>query len=196
MVYIVTDGSGFCKIGVAKNLKNRLKGIQTGNPREIRVLKTITNESVSDYWIEHELHEHYKEARVTTANGQTEWFDMSKCRGIEFLTTSQARNILYDLRPVRLCVSSYSFTGNKHKVEELRDYLSSKTYQIICDEGFNSVESVKEHFENSPWTMQRVGSRRENEIKYAINQFYKDLELEEVASGRSELCQLTEQKRM
>lgn len=178
MVYFVTDGSGFVKIGVAKNLRQRLREIQTGNPRDIRVLKVINvrNNSI-DYDMEKALHKYYKDARVKTINGKTEWFDLSKRKDILFLTASKARSILHDLHPKYLTISSYSSKENNHALEEISDYLNSKTYGILFDEGFKTVESVEEYFKESSHLLCGIGDKRAAEIRWAIKQFYKDMEV-------------------
>ena len=69
-VYFVTDGTDAIKIGVAKNLTNRLAGIQTGNPRKVSVLYAI--ECISEghaHRLETLLHDAYAQYRL-----QGEWF--------------------------------------------------------------------------------------------------------------------------
>ena len=40
-VYIISDGSGYLKIGVAASLEKRVKQLQTGNPNELKVIGVI-----------------------------------------------------------------------------------------------------------------------------------------------------------
>ena len=77
MVYIVTDGSGYVKIGVASQLKSRLINIQTGNPRLIRALMTFETDSLkNDRKLEKILHNEFRKYRVIFDDGhETEWFD-------------------------------------------------------------------------------------------------------------------------
>ena len=73
MVYVISDGSEYVKIGMAKDLLKRLQQLQTANPRELQVLKTIT--VLDDCKVEAALHAHFKEFRVHTKwKYQTEWF--------------------------------------------------------------------------------------------------------------------------
>lgn len=70
-VYFVSDQQ-FVKIGVAENPKDRLGGIQTGNPRECSLLYLIPLDSKSSALsLESFLHEAYARYRM-----QGEWFDL------------------------------------------------------------------------------------------------------------------------
>lgn len=77
MVYVVTDGSGCVKIGVASQLKERLCAIQTGNPRLITVLFTFETSSIKgDRKLEKALHNEFIHHRISFDNGFiSEWFD-------------------------------------------------------------------------------------------------------------------------
>lgn len=76
MVYVVTDGSGYVKIGVASQLKNRLCAMQTGNPRLITVLFTFETSSLKeDRKLEKVLHNEFAQHRLSFDNGFiSEWF--------------------------------------------------------------------------------------------------------------------------
>lgn len=77
MVYVVTDGSGCVKIGVASQLKDRLCALQTGNPRLITVLFTFETSSIKeDRKLEKALHNEFVQYRLSFDNGFiSEWFD-------------------------------------------------------------------------------------------------------------------------
>lgn len=77
MVYVVTDGSGCVKIGVASQLKDRLCAMQTGNPRPITVLFTFETSSIKeDRRLEKTLHNEFRQHRISFDNGFiSEWFD-------------------------------------------------------------------------------------------------------------------------
>lgn len=76
MVYVISDGSGFVKIGSTSDLNTRLKQLQCGNPRDLKVLYTIPDGHVD---LEHALHMRYAEYRISTLQIETcEWFD-EKC---------------------------------------------------------------------------------------------------------------------
>lgn len=77
MVYVVTDGSGYVKIGVARQLKDRLRAMQTGNPRLITVLFTFETSSLrEDRKLEKVLHNEFVQHRLSFDSGFiSEWFD-------------------------------------------------------------------------------------------------------------------------
>ena len=76
MVYVISDGSGFVKIGYTEgSLELRLKTLQCGNPRSLKLIYTIPG-SVE---LEHGLHCRYRQYRIKTDILDTcEWFD-EKC---------------------------------------------------------------------------------------------------------------------
>ena len=70
-VYFITDGQ-FVKIGIASNVKNRLRGIQTGNPRTCSVICAIpVRDENAARMLERALHGTYKPFSVSG-----EWFDI------------------------------------------------------------------------------------------------------------------------
>lgn len=68
-VYFITDGE-YVKIGVAQNVKSRLREIQTGNPKPLKVLYThgVSDEKKA-FYLESKLHAEYRDFRKTG-----EWF--------------------------------------------------------------------------------------------------------------------------
>ena len=71
IVYFITDGQ-FVKIGVTNKLKERIAGIQTGNPRTTKPLFLIhAKDSESSYKIETKLHSLYSEYRMSG-----EWYNI------------------------------------------------------------------------------------------------------------------------
>ena len=66
MIYIITDGE-LVKIGKSKNVFNRVKSLQTGNGRRLRVLHIFSG----GYSQETKMHKEFKDYRTETAN---EWF--------------------------------------------------------------------------------------------------------------------------
>lgn len=87
-IYFVSDGE-FIKIGSAASLPNRIKQLQTGNPRKLKAVFVINVEKQSKLIrLEKELHEKFKEYRV---NG--EWFKLDE-EYIEKLLLREG----YDLR--------------------------------------------------------------------------------------------------
>lgn len=77
MVYVITDGSGYVKIGATNQLKQRLITIQTGNPRPITVLFTFETDTLrEDRMLEKALHNEFVQFRLSFDNGFiSEWFD-------------------------------------------------------------------------------------------------------------------------
>ena len=70
-VYFVSDGE-YIKIGKATSPRNRLNGIQTGNPRKVEIIAMIPCESDrSAHDLERKLHWYYQEYRAAG-----EWFDI------------------------------------------------------------------------------------------------------------------------
>ena len=74
MVYVITDGSGHIKIGAAKNVEERMRQLQTGNPRELKIIRTFDVDN--DLKAESMLHEHFREYKVQEPiwTHFTEWF--------------------------------------------------------------------------------------------------------------------------
>lgn len=72
-VYFINDEE-YTKIGIAGSISSRIKQLQTGNPRKLKVLFLIDGETQNkSYWIERKLHKSFSEKRV---NG--EWFRISE----------------------------------------------------------------------------------------------------------------------
>lgn len=71
-VYLITDGQ-YVKIGkTSGNPIVRLKALQTGNPRPLRLLAVCMNPTLDAFVIERYLHEEFKQYHV---NG--EWYDLA-----------------------------------------------------------------------------------------------------------------------
>lgn len=68
MVYFISNGSNI-KVGIAKNVDERLKTLQTGSDKRLRLLATEICED--DYKRESELHKKFASDRIRS-NG--EWF--------------------------------------------------------------------------------------------------------------------------
>jgi hypothetical protein len=66
-IYLISAGE-HVKIGVAKDVKKRLAGLQTGNPVQLEVLTSYAPK-VDPYLLEKLLHEHFKDIRMSG-----EWF--------------------------------------------------------------------------------------------------------------------------
>jgi hypothetical protein len=76
--YFITDGTGQVKIGRAANTLTRLRQLQTGNPRQLRVALALPlgyeflGNMKSGEWDEAALHRRFSRERV-----RGEWFRFS-----------------------------------------------------------------------------------------------------------------------
>ena len=134
MVYVIGDGSGYVKIGVAQDVDKRMFDLQTGNPRELQVLfafSTSGTREISDLDLEHLLHKYYDKMRVVNNTKVTEWFDDECCKTIEetvkhILGSDKAGSFIngysiYDCS---------SFKTNKETIGKLKGELSAKEKYI------------------------------------------------------------------
>ena len=122
MVYIVTDGSGYVKIGVASQLKSRLVAIQTGNPRLIRPIMTFETDSIkNDRKFEKILHNEFRRYRVVLDSGlETEWFNAI------VLNVIAKRYFLS-----RLCKKyDIGFEVKRHEIDEIRE-IEDRRYENL-----------------------------------------------------------------
>jgi len=75
-VYFISDGT-YVKIGATTDVESRLKALQVGNPRELRILSVIPTDD--PYALEAILHNRFADKQVNQ-----EWYDLKK----EFTKTS------------------------------------------------------------------------------------------------------------
>ena len=69
-VYFIQQGNGSIKIGVSANPESRLKSLQTGNSRRLRLLGAVKfSNRMEAMGVEKELHDKYFNLRC-----QGEWF--------------------------------------------------------------------------------------------------------------------------
>lgn len=72
-VYFISDGE-FIKIGVAASLPNRIKQLQTGNPRKLSAMFIIETETQREALkIENDLHKYFSEKQCVG-----EWFNITE----------------------------------------------------------------------------------------------------------------------
>lgn len=101
MVYIIWDSSDYVKIGKAEDLINRMKGLQTANPHELQILKTI--QCIDDLQVEAALHAHFREYRVHTKwKYQSEWFLKSAVDEFINMNDDQTLNFINSIRERKL----------------------------------------------------------------------------------------------
>lgn len=67
-VYLV-ESAGYHKIGISKNVANRMAGMVTNSPLPFTLVHTITTDDMA--WAESQLHQRYAAQRV-----RGEWFDL------------------------------------------------------------------------------------------------------------------------
>jgi Meiotically up-regulated gene 113 len=94
VVYFITDGDAI-KIGVASDVNDRREKLQVGNPRPLRILKTLQG----SHSLEYELHHRFKKHHV-----RGEWFKADstilKFIGVEEHEFSGTSKVSEDSTPV------------------------------------------------------------------------------------------------
>lgn len=79
LLYIIRDGNtNNYKIGITKDLNKRLRGIQTGCPHELQIVK-LWKHTQKQVILKYErvLHRYYKK-NGNQANTQGEWFELTQ----------------------------------------------------------------------------------------------------------------------
>ena len=71
-VYVISDGSGFVKIGKATDVPRRMRELQTANPHELKCLHVF--DVSRDQYVETMLHKMYSEHRAKNGDRKSEWF--------------------------------------------------------------------------------------------------------------------------
>ncbi|MGG7632830.1 GIY-YIG nuclease family protein [Pseudomonas sp. ES1] len=71
MYFFIEDTNESVKIGRAKDVEQRRKALQTGNPRKLHLLGWIHTKNGADVSLEKSLHKEYSPHR-----GSGEWFDI------------------------------------------------------------------------------------------------------------------------
>jgi hypothetical protein len=77
-VYLIRGNDGRYKIGIAKNPKQRIRQLQTGNSDELTLIETYQSENASK--IETALHNRFSHVRQSG-----EWFDLSITEEVKFI---------------------------------------------------------------------------------------------------------------
>ena len=132
MVYIVTDDSGYVKIGVAKQFKPRLVTLQTGNPRLIRPLATFETDSLSnDKKLEKILHDNFSDRRIILKNGfVSEWFDDSVLNDVLICPNAFLKHLR---EKYGFCFEVKRYDGDKIREIEDRRVKKLKSTITSCD---------------------------------------------------------------
>lgn len=118
-LYLIRAGN-FVKIGVSKNIKSRLKTLQTSNPVELKLLAYTIGNDEYDYIIESEIHEEFEDHRA-----KGEWFTLTK---------DQLINI----------VKKYNFESD-YDLENSTIWITEN--DIIQANYLNKLDEVKEKFQ-------------------------------------------------
>ena len=79
LVYLISDGSQWYKIGKTKSIAARLTACQTGNPNKLEVLHVIKCANYNR--VEYYLHNKFKDVR-----GRGEWFALSPDQVVEIIS--------------------------------------------------------------------------------------------------------------
>ena len=70
VVYFISDGNGFVKIGYAADIFQRFNTMQVNNAAELSILHLVYNDDLDDaHWTEKQYHEHLKPYKV-----RGEWY--------------------------------------------------------------------------------------------------------------------------
>ena len=97
MVYVISDGTGYVKIGIANDLKKRLKELQIGNPRDLSVVRLInTRDDASTEYCIHAMLEKFR-VRLRSNVYHAEWFSDECLSILNSLTDEQLWHITIGL---------------------------------------------------------------------------------------------------
>ena len=181
MVYVITDGGDWAKIGVANNVEARLRNLQTGNPRALFVIITIYTGSKSrDFLLEQALHERYKQHRISVGGVPSEWFLLNGIKELVDATKDEANGIVHSCG-LKFTVDLSRKTNPKDRpIIFLADngYLDYRTVmrlrsQEIC--GIRELcERMEKHSDCVGFGIFGIGERSEKQIREAIDAYFKD----------------------
>lgn len=77
-IYMLRAGESQYKVGIASNVLNRLKTIQTSNPNKVEVVTTVLVEDATA--VEQEIHSELRDARL---DGGKEWFELTPRQAVD-----------------------------------------------------------------------------------------------------------------
>lgn len=152
MVYVITDGSGYVKIGFATDIYARIMALQTGNPNKLLLLMTLETDSLkNDRLLEKILHNEFRDKRLEFDDGtSTEWFDADVFKTIKRDARSFLKSICkkYDLA----FKIHFHFESQAHEIQpwrkaKLKSTLTSlDMYQCEkeSEDGSVSAETVEQ----------------------------------------------------
>lgn len=121
-VYFVTDGD-FIKIGIAKDVKKRLQTLQTGNPKRLKVLKTIALQDDEARMQEENYHRKFRDY-----NACGEWFKMCD----ELCVAIGLPNLIKDRE--RAIESCEKYLGWLKEQTETNTTQLMRTHELVLEE--------------------------------------------------------------
>ena len=117
-IYFITDGTGCVKIGKSNDLaKYRLYSLQTGNPRPLTILISITMSKDVLSKAENALHSLFAEYRITNTI-VSEWFTNGD------IIAEYAKKITSN--DINIMLSKYGFPNNDESRENWLNYKRSR----------------------------------------------------------------------
>jgi Meiotically Up-regulated Gene 113 (MUG113) protein len=101
-VYFITDGE-YIKIGISNNVKSRLSGLQTSNPKKLSLLSSIEcPDSTYAGELERTLHERFSESRASGEWFKLDWETVQKKLGdTQQIVPIERREIPMPVRTIR-----------------------------------------------------------------------------------------------
>jgi len=173
-VYIITDGD-VCKIGVTTNLIHRLKCLQSGYPKPLKVLACCSG----SYNLEKKLHEMFNDHHRLG-----EWFDLTL--DITLYASIHHNKELFDYHQ-RICNDQRKIRDKLYKEKfNLKKCQTIKIHQNLMD-GINpnNKEVVKKEKKNKKDNKEVVEMKKELEDLKELCVEYK-LMIEQTINGQSD----------
>lgn len=82
-IYIISDGE-YIKIGKANDVEKRIKELQTGNPKELKIIRTIECDEIFATRIECELHKILDKHKI-----RGEWYSITCINEIDKMSDEE-----------------------------------------------------------------------------------------------------------
>lgn len=95
-VYIISDGTGYIKVGISANPENRKKQLQTSNPNKLEILFTEEFECNRNHLLKIEKNIHQELKRISK-HMKGEWFYIEESQLQEIKNIITWNRIRYDL---------------------------------------------------------------------------------------------------
>lgn len=140
-VYLLRAGEDQYKVGIAKDVLERIKGVQTGNPLKIQLVNAIYSEDAAS--VESRIHKWLKDRK---SDGGREWFKLDAQDALKLITKMTELNMSSDIsRYLNMRNLLARQTMLEHKFE---DYVLKNNPPTI-----SSIETsfIKEEYVNDPY---------------------------------------------